>query len=126
MPLVRIKTDKHQDRLPPVLPDDRFGNRFAACGMITLLVVSGGCFAIALEWVPDPLEQTAFWACIGAGFVGVAAALSSLLLGIRCRNCSQRIFPAKSRLPSTGRSPIRFYCPSCKVEWDTGFWWGEE
>jgi hypothetical protein len=126
MPVVRVKSGKHHDPSPPVLPDDRFGIRFAACGIITLVVVSVGCFAIALDWVPAALESAAFWACIGAGLLGVAAALSPLLFGIRCRACTRRIFSAKSRPPYNRRSPIRFYCPACKVEWDTGFWWGEE
>jgi hypothetical protein len=111
--------------MPPVLPDDRFAFRFALWGMLTLIVVSAGCFAIALGWVPGPLQTAAFWACILAGLAGVAAALAPLFLGMGCRGCTRRIFTAKAR--SHGRRPaIRFYCPACRIEWDTGFWWGEE
>ncbi len=125
MAVVRISTDKHIPS-PPVLPDPRFGFRFAACGIGTMAVVSGGCFAIALGWVPAPLEWRAFWACLLAGLIGISLALAPLLLGIRCKSCARRIFLAPARPPNRPRPPIRFYCPACNVEWDTGFWWGEE
>jgi hypothetical protein len=124
MAVVRVSTEQRGSS-PPVLPDDRFAVRFAAWGIITLVVVSGGCFAIALGWVPGPLQTAAFWACILAGFIGVGAALAPLFFGIHCRGCARRIFPAKTR-PHGRRPAIRFYCPACKIEWDTGVWWGEE
>ena len=111
---------------PPVLRDDRVRVWFTACVLFTMAVLSGGCLALIAGFVPGPLQEPTLFACIFAGIVGVAGAFAPIVLGIRCRNCARRIFSAPARHSCTRRPPIRFYCPACDVEWDTGLWWGEE
>jgi hypothetical protein len=116
-----------RERSPVVVArDPRFLTRFAAFGLATLAVGFGSCFAIAAGWVPGPLQGPAFFACILVGLTGVAGALAPLVLGMPCRDCGTRIFVAPSRHPENRRPAIRFYCPTCDVDWDTGLWWGEE
>jgi hypothetical protein len=116
----------HRTPAPTVLRGRRFMTWFATCGLVTLAVGSVGGFAIAADWVPGQLQWPAFWACILVGLAGVTCAFAPLLLGMPCERCDRRIFVRPEQPRCGGRSPIRFYCPACDIEWDTGAWWGEE
>jgi len=100
--------------------------RLTACGLASLAVVVGGALMIAVAGVPERLQMPILFTSIVIGLAGVACAFLPLLVGIRCAGCGRRIFEAPARPRCGRRVPIRFYCPTCGVEWDTGAWWGEE
>ena len=104
--------------------DPRLLTHFTTCGLVALAVVAGGCTAVTVDLVPDAFEMVVLFTSITLGLVGVAVTFMPLALGMRCAGCGTRMLGAQARVGPDGRTPIRLYCATCDVEWDTGLWWG--
>jgi hypothetical protein len=111
----QIPVEDHRSR-PRRLHDRRLALRFFAC----FVVFTAGCGAAFLAsssgWVPERFRLPVFF---GGALVGIGSTLflfAPALLGIRCQGCGRRIFKA----PGRPRGALRFYCPACHVEWETG------
>ena len=107
-------------RAPPVRRDYRLLARFVACAVIAMALSWAMGLGIAWEWVPGPLQIPLIWGTLLADFALIGFVFAPVWWGIRCTGCGRRIFSAPVR-PGGGRAkPLRFYCPTCDVDWDTG------
>lgn len=103
---------------PRRLRDYRLAIRLAVCVAVLAVCAIGGVLAVV--WLPWPRQWQGLAACVVTGFAALAFLFAPLLLGIRCRDCGRRIFRAAARPRSDGATPVRYYCPACNVEWETG------
>ena len=103
---------------PRRLRDYRLAIRLAVCVAVLAVCAIGGVLAVV--WLPWPRQWQGLAACVAAGFAGLAFLFAPLFLGIRCRDCGRRIFRAPARPSGDGATPVRYYCPTCNVEWETG------
>jgi hypothetical protein len=105
---------------PPVMRDYRLLIRFVASEAVVVALLWGIGLAAAWGWVPGPLQNPVVFGSVLAALALQIFVFAPLWLGIRCKRCGQRIFAAPAR-PGHGRAkPLRFYCPACEVDWDTG------
>jgi hypothetical protein len=105
---------------PRRLRDNRLVARLAACMIAFVAITAGGVLALFSGWVPQQREWQVLLACVLGGFACLGFLFAPLLLGMRCKRCGRRIFRAAAQPRGDGATPVRFYCPACHVEWESG------
>lgn len=99
--------------------DHRFTRRYVLRSMILLVPP---LVAFVLLWRAGSRFDSAFWpaAIFFVAWIVAWIILDAVMFrAYRCPSCGQRIRHSTIRNRSAG-DPIRYYCPKCDIEWDTG------
>jgi hypothetical protein len=99
--------------------DRRFRNRYV---LRNIILIVPPLVAFLLVWLDRGNFDFTFWLAIAFFIAWIVAWIfldAGMLRGYHCPSCGQGI--RTETIPErTFGDPIRFYCPKCDIEWDTG------
>lgn len=99
--------------------DQRFRRRYI---LRNIILIVPPLIAFLLVWADGGSFDLTFWLAVAFFLAWIAAWIfrdAVLLRSYRCPSCKQRIRSPTIPDRAVG-DPIRFHCPKCDIEWDTG------